>query len=78
MCAVAEQVNRLGEFDAVIHNAGIGYRGSRRIETEDRLPALFATNTRIRTAMVWRSIMRCRARWSYFRSVLATRTKCCH
>jgi NAD(P)-dependent dehydrogenase (short-subunit alcohol dehydrogenase family) len=29
----------------VIHNAGIGYRESRRIETEDRLPALFATNT---------------------------------
>ena len=45
MRAVAEQVNRLGEFDAVIHNAGIGYRESRRVETEDRLPALFATNT---------------------------------
>src|SRR5208337_2807817 len=24
--SVAEQVNRLGSFDAVIHNAGIGYR----------------------------------------------------
>jgi NAD(P)-dependent dehydrogenase (short-subunit alcohol dehydrogenase family) len=45
MRSVAEQVNRLGEFDAVIHNAGIGYRESRRAETEDRLPALFATNT---------------------------------
>jgi NAD(P)-dependent dehydrogenase (short-subunit alcohol dehydrogenase family) len=31
MRAVAEQVNRLGEFDAVIHNAGIGYRELRRI-----------------------------------------------
>ena len=45
MRSVAEQVNKLGEFDAVIHNAGIGYRESRRTETEDRLPALFATNT---------------------------------
>ena len=45
MRAVAEQVNQLGEFDAVIHNAGIGYRGARRLETVDRLPALFATNT---------------------------------
>ena len=25
-CGVAEQVNGLGAFDAVIHNAGIGYR----------------------------------------------------
>jgi NAD(P)-dependent dehydrogenase (short-subunit alcohol dehydrogenase family) len=45
MCAVADQVNRLGRFDAVIHNAGIGYRDSRRIDTEDGLPRLFATNT---------------------------------
>jgi catechol-2,3-dioxygenase len=29
------------------------------------------------TAMAWRSIMRCRGRWSYFRTVAATRTKCC-
>ena len=26
---VAEKVNRLGRFDAVIHNAGIGYREGR-------------------------------------------------
>ena len=45
MRAVAEQVNALGRFDAVIHNAGIGYRETRRIETEDGLPQLFATNT---------------------------------
>lgn len=45
MRAVAEQVNRLGKFDAVIHNAGIGYRESRRIDTEDGLPQLFATNS---------------------------------
>ena len=45
MREVAEHANRLGPFDGVIHNAGIGYRESRRIETEDRLPTLFATNT---------------------------------
>ena len=32
--AVAEEVNRLARFDAVIHNAGVGYREP-RIETED-------------------------------------------
>lgn len=42
---VAEQVNELGRFDAVIHNAGIGYREPRRIQTEDGLPHLFAVNT---------------------------------
>ncbi|MGD0568118.1 MAG: SDR family NAD(P)-dependent oxidoreductase [Candidatus Sulfotelmatobacter sp.] len=42
---VAEQVNGLGVFDAVIHNAGVGYRESRRIETEDGLPHVFAVNT---------------------------------
>jgi NAD(P)-dependent dehydrogenase (short-subunit alcohol dehydrogenase family) len=42
---VADQVNRIGSFDAVIHNAGIGYREPRRIATEDSLPHLFAVNT---------------------------------
>jgi NAD(P)-dependent dehydrogenase (short-subunit alcohol dehydrogenase family) len=42
---VADQVNALGTFDAVIHNAGIGYREPRRIETEDGLPHVFAVNT---------------------------------
>lgn len=41
---VADQVNRLGRFDAVIHNVGVGYRESCRIETEDGLPHVFATN----------------------------------
>jgi NAD(P)-dependent dehydrogenase (short-subunit alcohol dehydrogenase family) len=41
---VAEQVNRLGRFDAVIHNAGIGYREPRRVETEDGVSEVFATN----------------------------------
>jgi short-subunit dehydrogenase len=34
---LADQVNRLGTFDAIIYNAGIGYRESRRIVTEDGL-----------------------------------------
>ena len=42
---VADQVNALGAFDAVIHNAGIGYREARRVETEDGLPHVFAVNT---------------------------------
>jgi NAD(P)-dependent dehydrogenase (short-subunit alcohol dehydrogenase family) len=40
---VADQVNKLGRFDAVIHNAGIGYREG-RVETEPGVPAIFAVN----------------------------------
>lgn len=43
--SLAEQVNALGSFDAVIHNAGVGYRAARRFETEDGLPLEFAVNT---------------------------------
>ena len=43
--SVADQVNALGAFDAVIHNAAVGYREARRIETEDGLPHVFAVNT---------------------------------
>src|SRR5580693_515092 len=43
--SVAEQVNELGLFDAVIHNAAVGYREPRRIATEDGLPQVFAVNT---------------------------------
>ena len=42
---LADQVNALGSFDAVIHNAGVGYREPRRIETEDGLSHVFAVNT---------------------------------
>lgn len=42
---VADQVNQLGTFDAVIHNAGIGYREPKRIVTEDALSHLLAVNT---------------------------------
>jgi NAD(P)-dependent dehydrogenase (short-subunit alcohol dehydrogenase family) len=36
---VADQVNKLGRFDAVIHNAGVGYR-ERRVETEPGVPSI--------------------------------------
>ena len=42
---LAERVNALGAFDAVIHNAAIGYQEPRRITTEDGLPHVFAINT---------------------------------
>ena len=41
---VARQVNALGRFDAVIHNAAVGYREGHRI-TSDGLPHVFAINT---------------------------------
>jgi NAD(P)-dependent dehydrogenase (short-subunit alcohol dehydrogenase family) len=44
MRSVAGQVNRLGHFDAVIHNVGVGYREPLRVETEDGLPHVFAVN----------------------------------
>jgi len=40
---VADQVNALRSFDAVIHN--VGYRQARRVVTEDGLPNEFAVNT---------------------------------
>jgi NAD(P)-dependent dehydrogenase (short-subunit alcohol dehydrogenase family) len=41
---VADQANRWGRFDAVIHNVGIGYREPRRVETADGLSQLWAVN----------------------------------
>jgi NAD(P)-dependent dehydrogenase (short-subunit alcohol dehydrogenase family) len=40
---VADQVNNLGCFDAVIHNAGVGYREG-RVEREPGVPSVFAVN----------------------------------
>ncbi len=42
---VAVQVNKLGVFDTIIHNAGIGYREPKRIVTEDGLSHVLAVNT---------------------------------
>jgi NAD(P)-dependent dehydrogenase (short-subunit alcohol dehydrogenase family) len=41
---VAERANALGRYDAVIHNAGIGYREPRRVETDDGFAHVFAIN----------------------------------
>src|SRR5262245_54149301 len=40
---IAEQANRLGRFDAVIHNAGVGLR-ERLVRTAEGLPQVFAIN----------------------------------
>lgn len=44
MRAVAAQANELGRYDAVIHNAGVGYRERERIDTVDGLSHVFAIN----------------------------------
>jgi len=41
---LAEQAAASGRFDAVIHNAAVGYREPRRIETVDGLAHVFAIN----------------------------------
>jgi NAD(P)-dependent dehydrogenase (short-subunit alcohol dehydrogenase family) len=41
---LADRANESGAFDAVIHNAAIGYREHRRIETEDGLAHVFQVN----------------------------------
>jgi NAD(P)-dependent dehydrogenase (short-subunit alcohol dehydrogenase family) len=41
---LAGQVNALGSFDAIIHNAAVGYREGHRT-TNDDLPHVFAINT---------------------------------
>jgi NAD(P)-dependent dehydrogenase (short-subunit alcohol dehydrogenase family) len=41
---LAAQVNALGAFDAIIHNAAVGYREEHRM-TSDGLPHVFAINT---------------------------------
>ncbi len=45
MQSVAEQANTLGPFDAVIHNAAVGYREPRRVQTVDGLAQVFAINS---------------------------------
>lgn len=41
---VADQANALGRYDAVIHNAGVGNREPRRVETVDGFAHVFAIN----------------------------------
>jgi NAD(P)-dependent dehydrogenase (short-subunit alcohol dehydrogenase family) len=42
--SVADRVNKLGRFNAVIHNAGIGYREPRHVDKESGVPSVFAIN----------------------------------
>ena len=44
MRQVAREANSIGRFGAVIHNAGVGYREPRRIQTPDGLSHVFAIN----------------------------------
>ena len=42
---LAQEINRLGTFDAVIHNAAVGYREPRKVITPDGLSHVFAINS---------------------------------
>jgi NAD(P)-dependent dehydrogenase (short-subunit alcohol dehydrogenase family) len=42
---LAERVNKLGVMNAVIHNAGIGYRENKLVFTPDSMPPVFAVNS---------------------------------
>lgn len=39
---LAVEVNKLGKFDAIIHNAGVGFQEPARGNTVDGLPLVFA------------------------------------
>jgi NAD(P)-dependent dehydrogenase (short-subunit alcohol dehydrogenase family) len=41
---IAEQANALGRYDAVVHNAGVGYQWPQRQVTDDGLSEVFAVN----------------------------------
>lgn len=43
--AIARDVDALGRFDAIVHNAAVGYREKRRQLTEDGIAHVFAVNT---------------------------------
>src|SRR5688572_13606139 len=42
---LAEKLNALDQFDAIIHNAAVGYREPKRLGTQEGLPHLFAINS---------------------------------
>ena len=44
MRAVAGQAEDAGRFDAVVHNAAVGYQERQRVQTEDGLALVFAVN----------------------------------
>ena len=58
---VADQVNKLGRCDAVIHNAGVGYREG-RLETKPGIPSVFAVNAL--AAYILTALSKHRSDWS--------------
>jgi NAD(P)-dependent dehydrogenase (short-subunit alcohol dehydrogenase family) len=67
---VADQANQCGRFDAVIHNVGIGYRETNRIQTEDGLCQLWAVN--VLAPYVLTALMRRPGRLVYLSSGMHT------
>lgn len=65
---VAAQANALGVFDAVIHNAAVGYQEPRRIQTEDGLPHVFGVN--VLAPYILTALMRKPKRLVYLSSAL--------
>lgn len=53
---VANQANALGAFDAAIHNAAVGFREHRRIETEGGLAHVFGEHAGAPTC--WTALIR--------------------
>jgi NAD(P)-dependent dehydrogenase (short-subunit alcohol dehydrogenase family) len=66
MREVAQAANQLGRFDAVIHNAGVGYREPERIQAVDGLSHVFAVN--VLAPYLLTALMTCPARLVYLSS----------
>ncbi|NYZ14437.1 SDR family NAD(P)-dependent oxidoreductase [Azospirillum sp. RWY-5-1] len=64
---IAAQVNALGKFDAIIHNAAVGYREAHRV-TADGLPHVFAINTL--SAYILTALIECPKRLVYLSSAM--------
>lgn len=69
---VARQVNALGKFDSIIHNAAVGYREAHSL-TVDGLPHVFAINTL--SAYILTALIECPKRLVYLSSGLHHRVQ---
>lgn len=70
---LAGEADALGRFDAVIHNAAVGYREKRRHESEDGFSHVFAVNTLAPYALT--ALMRRPKRLVYVSSELHRRAR---
>jgi NAD(P)-dependent dehydrogenase (short-subunit alcohol dehydrogenase family) len=70
MLDVADQANKHGRFDAVIHNVAVGYREPHRVETADGLSQLWAVN--VLAPYVLTALMHKPGRLAYLSSGLHT------